>query len=102
MVHKILILPEAKLDILEGRKYYSSILKSLGKRFREDIKSTIAVIKKRPLTFGYRFEFFRTANLGVFPYQVHYLINDEDGSIIIFAVLHAHRNPDFIQSRLKQ
>jgi len=88
MNYKVIILDEAKTDIVESRTFYRKILKSLGKRFTADVKSTVAEIKSHPFTFGFRFNNFRTANLSVFPYQVHYIIGG-DLIIIIFAVLHA-------------
>jgi plasmid stabilization system protein ParE len=97
MPFEVLILEEAKFDIKEARIYYKSILPSLSKRFTSDLKNTIGNICSHPETFGFRFNEFRTANLSIFPYQVHYII--AESTIIIFAVLHAYRDPTFISSR---
>lgn len=102
MSYKILILPEAKIDIIEGKLFYKSILQSLGKRFTADVRRTVSNLKKRPLTYGSRFDSFRMANLDIFPYQVHYIIEGENSTVIIFAVLNAYRDPNFIKSRLRK
>jgi plasmid stabilization system protein ParE len=99
MAFKVLILEEAKRDIKEARTYYKKIFPSLSKRFTADLKNTITGIQDRPFSWGFRFDKFRTANFSVFPYQVHYVIVEVDRSIVIFAVLHSYRNPDFIQAR---
>ncbi len=67
MNYRVIILDEAKADIIEARTYYRKILKSLSNRFTTDVKSPVSVIKNRPFTFGFRFDKFRTANLSVFP-----------------------------------
>jgi plasmid stabilization system protein ParE len=100
MRYKVLLIEEARIDIKESRKYYKSIYRKLGKRFTADLNQTILKISSNPLIFGFRFEEFRTANLNIFPYQVHYIIEEDNFSVIIFAVLHAYRDPDFIESRL--
>ncbi len=91
---------ETKIDVKEARTHYQSILRVLSTRFTNDFKNTINKIKLNPFTFGYRFNEFRTANFAVFPYQVHYVIDKNSSTIIIFAVLNAYRNPQFVSSRL--
>ncbi len=98
-MYKVIILDEAKDDIAATRSYYRKILNSLSKRFTADVKSAVTEIRTHPFTFGFRFDKFRTANLKIFPYQVHYVIDEENSAIIIFAVLHAYRDPDFIKTR---
>lgn len=100
MNYKVIILEEAKADIKEGRSYYRKILKSLSKRFTADVRYTVAEIKNHSFAYGFRSDNFRAANLSVFPYQVHYFISEEDVTVIIFAVLHAYRDPEFIKTRV--
>ncbi len=100
MVYKTVILEEAKEDIKKARAYYRKILKSLSKRFTADIKEIVAKIRNKPFNFGFRFDEFRTANLSVFPYQIHYIVDEANSTIIIFAVLHAYRDPNFVELRM--
>jgi plasmid stabilization system protein ParE len=99
MMYKILLLDEAKTDITEARLYYNSLLDGLGKRFKLDLKKMVSRVQNNPHSFGFRFEQFRTANLEIFPYQIHYRIEEENKTIIIFAILHGYRNPPFIKGR---
>lgn len=99
MKNKVLILDQAKVDVKEAKHYYKNILSSLSKRFIVDLESTVKRISNNPYTFGKRFKNFRTANLSVFPFQVHYTIDEEKNVVIIFAILHAYRDPNYITIR---
>jgi hypothetical protein len=74
MVYEVVILEDAKSDIKEARVYYRKNLPALSKRFTSDTKNVVAKIKSNPLIFGLKFNEFRTANLSVFPYQIHLLL----------------------------
>jgi len=98
-MYKVLLLDEAKADIAGTRQYYNSLVQGLGKRFKLDLKKVVGQLQNNPHIFGFRFEEFRTANLQIFPYQVHYRIEENTNTVIVFAVLHGYRNPDFIKIR---
>ena len=98
---QVYLLEEAQLVVWETKSYYDAVLPGLGKRFLLDFKHTVQKIKANPFSFGYRHEQFRTANFKIFPYQIHYLIQEEDFKIILFAVLHSFRNPNYIKNRNK-
>ena len=102
MSYKIQLLEQAKSDLLEARDYYNTVLPKLGKRFANDFESVIIKVQGNRFSFSSRIEGFRTANLKTFPFQVHYLIEDVKKEVIVFAILHAHRNPQYISSRLKK
>jgi plasmid stabilization system protein ParE len=98
-MYKVLFLQEAKEDIIEARGYYKSLVKGLEIRFKLDLIRIIDKLQENPHVYGFRFEEFRTANLTIFPYQIHFKIDESNNAIIVFAVLHAYRNPAFIKSR---
>jgi plasmid stabilization system protein ParE len=99
MSNKIHLLSHAKADLHEARNYYDLVVPRLGQRFIKDFESIIAKIEDNPFSYSSRLEGFRTANLAIFPYQVHYLIEEASKQVIIFGVLHAHRDPNYISSR---
>ena len=96
---QVYLLEEAQIDVWDAIDYYNSVLPGLGKRFLLDFKNTVKKIKTNPFSFGSRHESFRTANFKIFPYQIHYLIQESDLKIILFAVLHGFRSPNYIKSR---
>ena len=96
MSFKILLLPDAKDDVRTAREYYNIIVPLLGKRFIKDLRTTFETIAGNPFIYASRMDGFRTANLIVFPYQVHDVIEDAKKTVVIFAVSHAHRDPGYI------
>jgi hypothetical protein len=88
------LLPLAKQDINEAAKWYNKKQKGLGKRFTLHVRQKINFLKREPHVAAIRYDDVRTAVLDVFPYMVHYNIDDLNKSIIISAVLHTSRNPD--------
>ncbi len=79
--------------------YNRSLVNGLDQRFKLDLRRIIFQLEENPKIFGVRFKKFRTANLNIFPYQVHYQIDEVNNTVVVFAVLHANRDPDFILKR---
>jgi plasmid stabilization system protein ParE len=98
-MYKVLLLDDAIADINEARFYYNSLVKGLGARFKIDLKKTLGRLANNPQTYGSRFKEFRTANLLIFPFHVHCKIEEAKNTVIIFAVLHAYMDQDFIVKR---
>lgn len=46
--HSVLILPSAKKDIYEARKWYSQYSDELPVRFKEELKLIVEALKLRP------------------------------------------------------
>lgn len=100
MTYKVLFLDEAREDVKEAIYYYRSLIPGLALRFKCDLSNIVSILRNRPKTFGFRFKEFRTANLNIFPYQVHYKIEEENHCVIVFAVLHGYRDPEFVRQRI--
>jgi hypothetical protein len=93
-MYKVIILPIAKQDIKEAAIWYNKKQKGLGKRFTLQIRKKISLIKQEPFAAAIRYDEVKSAVLDVFPYMVHYTIDESEKLIIISAVLHTSRNPD--------
>ena len=93
-MYKVLILPVAKQDIKEAADWYNSRQVGLGKRFTNQVREKVNLIKQNPYSSTNRYEKIRTAVLDVFPFMIHYLIDASDKLVIITAILHTSRNPD--------
>ena len=91
-MYQIIVLDIDKGGIKETAHWYNKKQEGLGKRFINDIKAKVAVIKNNPIVFGIRYKQVRTAVLDIFPFMIHFIINDKN--ILITAVLHTSRNPD--------
>jgi len=99
MTYRIKLLPEARFDINEIMEWYNEEKRGLGKRFYGALKSRLDYIRKYPLHCQVSYRDVRNILLDSFPYQVHYRIEEPDGSIVVLAVTHTSRNPRVWKSK---
>ena len=93
-MYKAILLPLAKEDIKESATWYNSKQNGLGKRFTKEVRSKVLFICENPNAFAVRYDDTYCAVLDVFPFMIHYTINEPSKSIIVAAVFHTSINPD--------
>jgi len=71
----------------------------LDKEFAKEVKKCIQRLQKNPLGYEVKYRNVRTAFTEVFPYAVHFYINQADKQIVIIAIIHPSRNPTLSYSR---
>jgi plasmid stabilization system protein ParE len=98
-MYKSIILPPAQEDIREAALWYDEKQKGLGKRFISQVREKVYFIKQNPQTGSLRYDNVRTMVLNVFPFMMHYTINENSETIIVSAVLHTSRNPEIWRDR---
>ncbi|SHI74350.1 ParE toxin of type II toxin-antitoxin system, parDE [Tangfeifania diversioriginum] len=98
-MYKSVILPLAKEDIREAAKWYNKQQNGLGKRFTTEVREKVNFIRKNPRASNVRYNDVRTAVLNVFPFLVHYSIDEINKTIIVSAVLHTSRDPEIWKNR---
>jgi mRNA-degrading endonuclease RelE of RelBE toxin-antitoxin system len=99
MTYKVLYFDEVKQDIKEAKNWYRNQLKGLEKRFAEDIKTAISRLKERPTVHSIRYKNIRIAHPDVFPYAIHFYIDDQTNTVVIVGIVHNSRDPFFSQQR---
>jgi len=99
MMYRTVILLPAKEDIREAALWYNKKQKGLGKRFTFQVREKIHFIKRYPQANSVCYDDVRTAILSVFPFMIHYSIDNQTKTIIIIAVLHTSRNPELWRKR---
>jgi len=87
-VYKVVILPHAKQDLRDAKLWYESRVKGLGYRFLNDIKKKIEYIKFNPLASNIKYDKIHTNVLEIFPFMIHYIVENDTTTITIIAVLH--------------
>jgi plasmid stabilization system protein ParE len=92
-------LPEARAEFRDAVDFYEDKQSGLGKRFRAEIGEACRTIAAHPLLWREREGGFRRVNCPVFPYYIAYFIRGD--SIVIAAVAHGSRHPDYWQGRLE-
>ena len=83
----------AVVDINNGVDYYNDIQKDLGKRFGNDVKSSINKIKRNPF-FQIRYDNIRCLPLGTFPFMIHFEVLESNNLIIIYGIINTYLNTD--------
>jgi plasmid stabilization system protein ParE len=92
-MYKALILPLAKEDIRDAARWYNHQKPGLGKKFIQEARSIVRYIRQNPHACNIRYNQVRTALLKVFPFMLHYTIDEDSKTVIISAVLHTSRDP---------
>ena len=98
-MYKSIILALAKEDIREAARWYNKQQNGLGKKFTAEVREKVHFIRQNPEASNIRYDGVRTAVLNVFPFMVHYTIDEKNKTIIIAAVLHTSRNPELWKNR---
>ncbi len=91
-MYKVILLPLAKEDIREGALWYNRQQIGLGKRFTKEIRKKVTSIKENPFAFSIRYHDVRTANIDIFPFMIHFVVEEE--VIIISSVFHTSIDPN--------
>ena len=95
---KIRVSKRAVQQITDGSWFYENQLAGLGEYFRENILDDI---RRLEITAGVHVltdeGLFRLVSKK-FPYNIYYLIEDEE--VVIYAVLDSRRDPDWISEQL--
>ena len=90
-------LEEAMEELLEAMMWYEEKKSGLGVRFRDEIFRVIDQLARDSLLWRERAGGYRRINCPVFPYYLPYIIRES--KIIIVAVAHERRRPDYWRNR---
>ena len=89
--YKLIYSEEAKVDIKEANTWYNLQQKGLGKKFKADILLVVKAIEKNPFFASVKFANVRTASCNIFPYAVHYLVDEQNKLVRVISVFHFSR-----------
>ncbi len=92
MSFKVLIDVLAVQDIQEAINYYEEKSIGLGKKFESELNEQIEFLTKNPF-LRVRYEEVRCLVLKVFPFMIHFTVDDSLNTITIRAVFHTSQNP---------
>lgn len=88
----------AEREMLEARDFYDNLVFGLGKKFISDLEYIINLLRENPLIFPVKFDSYRTVPLRKFPYSIIFRL-DKDDEVIILAVAHQKRKPNYWATR---
>ncbi len=90
---KVDFLEPAFLEYQEAVEFYNTQSAGLGYKFADEVDRTISIIKNYPESFPHYTQNTRKAVVSIFPFNIIYSIIK--GIILIFAVIHQHRKPNY-------
>ena len=99
MDYSLYFFDEVKSDIREAKDWYKTQKPGLEKRFAQEIKKSIVKLKNHPKSYEVRYKNIRSIFTEVFPYPIHFYIDDKLKQVVIIALLHQSRNPNIKQDR---
>jgi plasmid stabilization system protein ParE len=96
--YSLFVRHQAKRDLQRGAKWYEKQRAGLGREFVLDVEATINRIVESPFLYQEIHRNVRRAIAQRFPYGIFYWIEHAD--IVVFAIVHLHRDPAYWQDRL--
>jgi plasmid stabilization system protein ParE len=100
MAYSIFYFDEVEIDIKEARSWYKATAEKLENRFVQAIENMIIKLQEWPKAYAIRYKNVRIAHPPIFPYSIHFYIDDVENRIIIIAIVHGRRHPDVAKKRL--
>lgn len=73
--------------------YYNKINLFLGKRFKHSFKKSFQSLQIAP-SFQIRYKEIHCLPIEIFPYMIHYSIDEKNNTVYIHAVLSTYTNPE--------
>ena len=78
-----LYLDDVESDISVAKQWYAEQQEGLDVRFAAAVKETISTILEMPSSYAVRYKNIRIAHTKVFPYNVHFYIDDTKAQIVM-------------------
>jgi plasmid stabilization system protein ParE len=91
-MYEVFYLDEVEDDIAEAKRWYAEQQNELDLRFAVAVKDTISSIIKMPSAFAVRYRNIRIAHTKVFPYNVHFYIDETKAQVVIIGIVHNKRH----------
>lgn len=96
----VIFLPEAEQEMLEAALYYQSKASGLGVVFLSEIQRAVKSIAESPNTWPILKGDLRRRLVRRFPYGILYKVEPEE--IVVIAVAHLQRKPDYWKERIQK
>ncbi len=97
MKYRLVVRPEAEIDIQEAHQWYEARRTGLGRSYVDEIEAAFRRVQERPLSFRRAHQELRRAFARRFPYVVYFLV--EGDTVFVKGVLHQRRKPSTWQAR---
>lgn len=98
MKYKVIIRPEAEMDLKEIFSWYEDRREGLGHDFLLQIDAGFKLLERNPYMSQQEYKEARKLLIRRFPYKIIYVVEKEN--IFILAVIHGKRSSDVVIDRV--
>ncbi len=88
------------IDVQEAKVWYKEQKEGLEIEFAFAIEKAIEQILKMPSSYSLRYKKVRIAHPKVFPYNIHFYIDEADKTIVFTAIVHNKRDSKTVMNRV--
>ena len=99
MAWKLAYYDAVKPGVRDAKDWYYAQQKGLEKRFADDVKKCTSRLQKNPYHYEVKYKQVRTALCTIFPYAIHFYIDEAAQQLVIIAIVHQHRDPEVATDR---
>ena len=99
-MYKAYYLDEVENDITAAKYWYAEQQENLDNRFTSAVKEAITNILQMPFAFAVRYKNVRIAHTKIFPYNIHYFVDEIKQHIVIIGIVHSKRSDALCLDRL--
>jgi len=96
---KVVFLKIAEAELDDAFEYYESVQSGLGFRFLTEVELSNSRIQQFPLSYEKIGKYSRRCLVQKFPYGIIYQYMERKKEILVVAVSHLHRVPDYWSDR---
>ena len=82
-----------KEDLKESKDFFESRRKGLGNKFINEYRELLASLQINPF-YEVRYNEVRCLPFRIFPFMIHFKIDEELQIVSVIAVISTHQNPD--------
>jgi hypothetical protein len=90
--YAVFYLDEVKVDLSSAMQWYAQQQEGLDEHFVSAVKEAVSNIIKMPSAYASRYKNVRIAHTKIFPYNIHFYIDEAKKQIIITGIVHNKRN----------
>jgi toxin ParE2 len=95
---KVRLLADARAEMVQAKTWYAGKAQGLDRQFLEDLRGARQLIVEHPRAWQPLGDGVRRIRLKRFPYQLIYFVSDD--VILVLAVAHLRRKPNYWRSRI--
>ena len=96
---QIKIHENAALEFEEAIQWYESKQKDLGKRFRKQVVKHLKLVSQHPKWYPFEKDNIHKAYIPQFPFKILFTV--EGDILIVYAIVHMRRKPNYWTNRIK-